>query len=88
MSEETAGQVRDLITKGAMGGRFILRTEDCRKTCAELEARGVELAQQPDERFYGIDAAVRDPSGNEWRVVQPIEFDMEAVRQQASSDRG
>jgi hypothetical protein len=42
-----------------------LRTDDCRETCAELEARGVELTQQPDERFYGIDAALRDPSGND-----------------------
>ena len=41
-----------------------------------------QLAQQPDERFYGIDAAVRDPSGNLWRIVQPIEYDIDAVKQQ------
>jgi hypothetical protein len=35
---------------------------------------------QPDERFYGIDAAVRDPSGNLWRSVQPIEFDVDDIR--------
>jgi uncharacterized glyoxalase superfamily protein PhnB len=57
-----------------------LRTPDCRATCKELEARGVELAQQPEERFYGIDATVRDPSGNLWRIVQPIEFDINSVR--------
>jgi catechol 2,3-dioxygenase-like lactoylglutathione lyase family enzyme len=76
---ETAEQLLALVAKGALGPG-ILRTEDCRKTCAELEARGVELGQQPEERFYGIDATVRDPSGNLWRIVQPIEFDLDAMR--------
>ena len=61
-------------------GPGIFRTEDCRKTCKELEDRGVELAAQPEERFYGIDATVRDPSGNLWRIVQPIEVDLEAMK--------
>jgi catechol 2,3-dioxygenase-like lactoylglutathione lyase family enzyme len=84
LDAETAEQLLQLVTRGALGPG-ILRTDDCRKTCAELEARGVELTQQPDERFYGIDAAVRDPSGNEWRIVQPKEFDMEAVKQQQAT---
>ena len=77
---ESAELLLKLVARGALGPG-ILRTDDCRKTCAELEARGVELTQQPDERFYGIDAALRDPSGNEWRIVQPIEYDIETVRQ-------
>jgi uncharacterized glyoxalase superfamily protein PhnB len=76
---ETAEQLLALVAKGALGPG-ILRTEDCRKTCAELEARGVELGQQPEERFYGIDATVRDPSGNLWRIVQPIEVDLDAMQ--------
>ncbi len=76
---ETAELLLELVARGALGPG-ILRTDDCRKTCAELEARGVELSQQPDERFYGIDAAFRDPSGNEWRIVQPLEYDIEAVK--------
>lgn len=79
LDPEGAKQVLDLVAKGAMGGG-IFRTSDCRATCKELEARGVELAQQPEERFYGIDATVRDPSGNLWRIVQPIEFDPSATR--------
>jgi catechol 2,3-dioxygenase-like lactoylglutathione lyase family enzyme len=78
---ERAELLLDLVARGAMGPG-IFRTADCRKTCAELEARGVELSQQPDERFYGIDAAVRDPFGNEWRIVQPLEYDMDAVKEQ------
>ena len=68
---ETAEPLLQLVARGALGPG-IFRTDDCRKTCAELKGRGVQLSQQPDERFYGIDAALRDPSGNEWRIVQPI----------------
>ena len=68
---EAAEQVLALVSKGAMGGG-IFRTKDCRATCKELEARGLELAQQPVERFYGIDATFRDPSGNLWRIVQEL----------------
>jgi catechol 2,3-dioxygenase-like lactoylglutathione lyase family enzyme len=75
---ESGAQIKALVAKGAMGPG-ILRTDDCRKTIKELEQRGVEVIQQPDERFYGIDAAIRDPAGNEWRVTQPIEFDISAT---------
>jgi catechol 2,3-dioxygenase-like lactoylglutathione lyase family enzyme len=76
---ESAEQLLALLAKGAMGPG-IIRTEDCRATCRELEGRGVELAQQPEERFYGVDASVRDPSGNLWRIVEPIEYDLEAMQ--------
>jgi catechol 2,3-dioxygenase-like lactoylglutathione lyase family enzyme len=75
MDPATAEQLLALVAKGAMGGG-IFRTADCRATCKAIEARGVELAQQPEERFYGIDATVRDPSGNLWRIVQPFELDL------------
>jgi catechol 2,3-dioxygenase-like lactoylglutathione lyase family enzyme len=75
---EAADQLLELIAKGAMPGG-IFRTEDCRATCKELEDRGVELTERPEERFYGIDAAFRDPSGNLWRVVQPIEYDLDEI---------
>jgi catechol 2,3-dioxygenase-like lactoylglutathione lyase family enzyme len=79
LDDATAKQLLELVAKGAMGPG-ILRTEDCRKTCKELEDRGVELTSQPEERFYGIDATVRDPSGNLWRIVQPVEYDVEAMK--------
>jgi catechol 2,3-dioxygenase-like lactoylglutathione lyase family enzyme len=80
LDADTAEQLLALVAKGAMGPG-IFHTEDCRATCRELEARGVELATQPDERFYGIDATVRDPSGNLWRIVQPIEVDAGVFQQ-------
>ena len=35
-----------------------------------MKARGVEFTEEPSERPYGIDAAFRDPSGNNFRLVQ------------------
>ncbi|MEV2274166.1 VOC family protein [Nocardiopsis sp. NPDC049922] len=70
MSEETAEQVRDLVTKGAMGGWFILTTDDCRKTYETLLAKGVEFTEEPTERPYGIDCGLRDPFGNRIRLTQ------------------
>jgi predicted enzyme related to lactoylglutathione lyase len=71
MSEETAEQVRDLVTKGAMGGWLIFTTDDCRKTYETLLARGVEFTEEPTERPYGIDCGLRDPFGNRIRFTQP-----------------
>ncbi len=71
MSEETAAQVRDIVTKGAMGLAFILSTDDCRRTYQELRAKGVEFNQEPTEQPYGIDCALRDPFGNHVRIAQP-----------------
>lgn len=71
LSEETAQQVRELVTKGAMGGSLIFSTDDCRKTYETLLGRGVEFTEEPTERPYGIDCALRDPFGNSIRFTQP-----------------
>ena len=74
VSEETAAQVRDLLTKGALGLGFIPTTDDCRKTYEELRAKGVEFTEEPTEQPYGIDCALRDPFGNHIRITQPTEM--------------
>ncbi|MGY0067471.1 VOC family protein [Streptomyces sp. QTS137] len=71
MSEETAEQVRELLTKGAMGGWLVLTTDDCRKTYERLLEKGVEFTEEPTERPYGIDCGLRDPFGNRIRFTQP-----------------
>ncbi|MDH2429417.1 VOC family protein [Sphaerisporangium sp. TRM90804] len=71
MSEETAGRVRELLTKGATGGHLIFSTDDCRKTYETLQARGIEFTEEPTERPYGIDCGMRDPFGNHIRFTQP-----------------
>ena len=70
--EETAAQVRDLLTKGALGGLF-LTSDDIRATYDAVEAAGVEITQEPVEQPYGTDFGVRDPFGNHVRISQPVE---------------
>jgi predicted enzyme related to lactoylglutathione lyase len=73
MDEETADQVRGLVSKGFAGTVF-LTTDDCRASYDELKGRGVEFTEEPEERPYGIDAGFRDPSGNSLRLTQVKEI--------------
>ncbi|MEA2384079.1 MAG: hypothetical protein QOH72_4050 [Solirubrobacteraceae bacterium] len=66
---DTAEQVKTLMARGAAGGLFFA-TDDCRADYEELKSRGVEFTEEPSERPYGIDAGLRDPSGNNIRMVQ------------------
>jgi catechol 2,3-dioxygenase-like lactoylglutathione lyase family enzyme len=70
--EATAEQIRDLLTKGAMGGSLFFTTEDCRATYEALSAKGVEFTDELTEREYGIDCGLRDPFGNAIRFSQPL----------------
>ncbi|TKG72148.1 VOC family protein [Prauserella endophytica] len=73
LSEEVAAQVRDLVTKGALGTAAILNTDDCQQTYQTLRARGVEFTEEPTKQPYGIDCALRDPFGNHIRITQLAE---------------
>jgi catechol 2,3-dioxygenase-like lactoylglutathione lyase family enzyme len=68
--EGTAGQVRDLVTKGAGGGWFGLVTDDAHATFETLKGRGVEITDEPTDKGYGIDFGIRDPFGNRIRIGQ------------------
>jgi len=70
MSEDAAAQVREMLTKGATGGWIGVSTDDCHKTYETLLAAGVDVTEEPQERRYGIDCAVRDPFGNRIRISQ------------------
>ena len=73
MDEQTAEQVRTLMAKGFAGTVFFT-TDDCQASYEELQARGVEFVEAPEERPYGIDTGFRDPSGNHFRLTQVREF--------------
>ena len=70
LSEETAAQVRELISKGAAGGHLFFACDDAYKTHAELKAKGVEITEEPVDQPYGIDFGLRDPFGNHIRIAQ------------------
>jgi catechol 2,3-dioxygenase-like lactoylglutathione lyase family enzyme len=67
---ELVAKVSELLALGGMMGG-ILQTDDCRRDYETLRERGVEFTEEPEERFYGIDAGFRDPSGIPWRLTQP-----------------
>jgi catechol 2,3-dioxygenase-like lactoylglutathione lyase family enzyme len=69
--EATAAQLRELISKGAMGG-LVFVTDDVRALYDTLKERGVtDFTQEPADNFYGTDMGIRDPFGNSIRILQP-----------------
>jgi hypothetical protein len=75
-SREDAETVANLVAKGAISG-VGLRVDNCRKTFEELSAKGVTFLQEPSDRPYGIEAVLRDNSGNWLVLVEPKEYSPE-----------
>jgi catechol 2,3-dioxygenase-like lactoylglutathione lyase family enzyme len=68
--DATAEQIRELVTKGALGAAAFFEVDDIYKTYEDLKAKGVEFTDEPTDRFYGIDCGARDPFGNPIRIGQ------------------
>ena len=69
LDEVRARTLRDLIQKGTFGFG-VFATADVRKTYEELKARGVQFISEPKERPYGIEALLKDDSGNWFSLSQ------------------
>jgi hypothetical protein len=69
LDEETAQQVRALVAKGALSPG-VMATSDCKGDYDTLAGRGVEFTQEPAERPYGVEAVMRDDSGNWFSFTQ------------------
>ncbi len=76
LDPEAADFVRRQLEKGQMGG-LGLRVDDCRRTHLELSEKGVTFLQEPADRPYGVEAIIRDNSGNWLVLVDPKEFSPE-----------
>jgi catechol 2,3-dioxygenase-like lactoylglutathione lyase family enzyme len=72
-SPEMVDMINRALDEGGMHG-LGLNVDDCRKTCDELRAQGVQFIQEPEERPYGVEAVVRDNSGNWMVLVEPREY--------------
>jgi catechol 2,3-dioxygenase-like lactoylglutathione lyase family enzyme len=70
MDQKSAEQVRELISKGASGFAAGFTTNDAKKTYETLKSKGVEIVDELTEREYGTDFGLRDPFGNQIRIVQ------------------
>lgn len=78
LSEELQASIRRALDSGGMPG-VGLNVDDCRATYEALKAKGVEFLQEPAERPYGVEALLRDNSGNWIVLVEPHEFDPDAM---------
>jgi catechol 2,3-dioxygenase-like lactoylglutathione lyase family enzyme len=67
--EEAAAAIRMLLKKGVLGSG-VFEVDDCHKTYEELKAKGVQFAGAPQERFYGIEAIMKDGMGNWFSMTQ------------------
>ncbi|MGA2430356.1 MAG: VOC family protein [Candidatus Acidiferrum sp.] len=70
MQPDVAKTIRGLLTQGKINGG-VMQTSDCRKTYEELKAKGVEFPSPPKEQFYGIEAIMKDDSGNWFSMTEP-----------------
>jgi catechol 2,3-dioxygenase-like lactoylglutathione lyase family enzyme len=69
LDAESAQQVRALVAKGVLSPG-VMATSDCQADHEVLAGRGVQFTQPPAERPYGIEAIMRDDSGNWYSFTQ------------------
>jgi predicted enzyme related to lactoylglutathione lyase len=72
----SSAQLAELVAKG-VGGTLFLETDDCQASYDELSTRGVVFNDPPTPQAYGIDTSFRDPSGNNIRLTQVLEFSLD-----------
>lgn len=70
LDDDMASAIRRALANGSLGG-VGLQTDNCKKTFEELSAKGVDFVQPPSERPYGVEAILRDNSGNWLVLVEP-----------------
>ena len=73
LDEESAAFIERQLKKGQLGG-LGLRVDDCRETFDELSSKGVTFLQEPADRPYGVEAVMRDNTGNWLVLVEPKEY--------------
>jgi catechol 2,3-dioxygenase-like lactoylglutathione lyase family enzyme len=73
LSDDLIGAMTRAQAEGGLPG-VGLNVDDCRTTHRELVAKGVEFIQEPQDRPYGVEALMRDNSGNWIVLVEPREF--------------
>jgi predicted enzyme related to lactoylglutathione lyase len=69
ISQADREALNDLLAKGLLRG-VNLSTPDVDEVFDRLQATGADVVQEPMDQSYGRDCAVRDPAGNEIRIIQ------------------
>ena len=68
-SDETAEEMKALVRWVTLG-IGVFETDDIHGDYERLSKQGVEFASPPREQFYGIEAVVKDNSGNWFSLTQ------------------
>jgi catechol 2,3-dioxygenase-like lactoylglutathione lyase family enzyme len=69
LSAEAAEEMKALVGRGFLG-IGVFETDDVHGDYERLGRQGVEFVSPPKEQFYGIEAVVRDNSGNWFSLTQ------------------
>ena len=85
MSPEFVDSIKRALDQGGTFA-FGISTDNCVATVAELEKKGVEVLAQPAERPYGVEALIRDNSGNWIVMVEAREWTVEEMAAFAGDD--
>ena len=87
LSDELQSAILRSLDAGGMPG-VGLTVDDCRATFRELSAKGVTFLAEPAERPYGVEALLRDNSGNWLVMVERRAFDPDALTRDQLDDAG
>jgi catechol 2,3-dioxygenase-like lactoylglutathione lyase family enzyme len=70
VTKEEQRTVAEMMAKGTLT-MFLMATPDVDAAFERLQAKGVEVVEEPTDQPYGIrDCAIRDPAGNLIRIQQ------------------
>jgi predicted enzyme related to lactoylglutathione lyase len=69
LNQDQADQLRSLLEAGVLSGG-VLATDDCKRDYEDLKAKGVHFKREPKDMPYGIEAVMRDDSGNYFALTQ------------------
>ena len=70
VTDDERRTIAEMMAKGSYG-QILMATKDVDGTFDRLQARDVEVVQEPTDQPYGVrDCAFRDPAGNLIRIQQ------------------
>ena len=70
ITDDERRTIEEMMAKGTYA-MLLLATKDLDSTFERLQARDVEIVQEPTEQPYGVrDCALRDPAGNLIRIQE------------------
>lgn len=70
VTDDERRTIAEMMAKGTYG-IMLLATPDLDATFERLQARDIEVVEEPTEQPYGVrDCAVRDPAGNLLRIQE------------------